>query len=174
MKVINIFGGPGVGKSTLSAELFVDLKKSNLSIEYATEYAKDMIYEYRDNILNDQIYIFAKQNRKLKRLENHVDTVITDSPILLSAMYEDKGIVYYDYFVNLVLSVFNTYDNTNFFLERNVPYKSEGRYQSYEEALKIDNHIKNTLDEFCVKYKVVKDKNEILNNLFGKNNDNGK
>ena len=82
MKVINLFGGPGVGKSTAAAGLFYEMKKRQLSVELVTEYAKDMVWENRQNILDDQIYIFAKQQRRIARLrDHHIDWVITDSPI---------------------------------------------------------------------------------------------
>jgi adenylate kinase family enzyme len=65
MKVINLFGGPGSGKSTLAAGLFERMKIQGLSVELVTEYAKDMVWERRGNILDDQLYILAKQHRRL-------------------------------------------------------------------------------------------------------------
>ena len=64
MYVINLFGGPSTGKSTLAALLFGTLKsKYDLNCEYVNEYAKDLVYEKRNQILlKDQLYIFAKQN----------------------------------------------------------------------------------------------------------------
>ena len=38
--VINLFGGPGVGKSTLCASVFAKLKIMGIDCEMATEYAK--------------------------------------------------------------------------------------------------------------------------------------
>jgi len=90
MLVINIFGGPGVGKSTLAAEVFAHFKKNKLNIELVTEYAKDLVWEERNNILKDQLYILAKQNRRLERLRNKgIDVVVTDSPLLLGKIYFD-------------------------------------------------------------------------------------
>ena len=43
--IINIFGGPGVGKSTVAADLFVIMKKEGYSVELVTEYAKELTYE---------------------------------------------------------------------------------------------------------------------------------
>ena len=40
MKVINFFGGPGVGKSTAACDLFVAMKKAGYKVEYVDEYAK--------------------------------------------------------------------------------------------------------------------------------------
>ena len=88
MKVINLFGGPGVGKSTAAAGLFYEMKKRQLSVELVTEYAKDMVWEKRWNILDDQLYILAKQHRRIARLAEHgIEYVITDSPISLGLVY---------------------------------------------------------------------------------------
>jgi ATP:corrinoid adenosyltransferase len=67
MKVINIFAGPCAGKSTTAAGLFYLMKVSGYNVELVTEYAKDMTWEGRHNILGDQLYILAKQNRRLER-----------------------------------------------------------------------------------------------------------
>jgi adenylate kinase family enzyme len=39
-KVINLFGGPGCGKSTLAARIFSILKLKDISCELINEYAK--------------------------------------------------------------------------------------------------------------------------------------
>ena len=86
MKVINLFGGPGSGKSTTAAALFSNLKRLDFKCELVTEYAKDVEYEGRSNIFEDQLYITAKQNRRLKRLQDYhisLDYAITDCSLLL-------------------------------------------------------------------------------------------
>ena len=45
MKVINIFGGPGTGKSVTAAKLFAELKIQNKNCELITEYAKELVYD---------------------------------------------------------------------------------------------------------------------------------
>ena len=45
MKVINLFGGPGCGKSTTAADLFARMKLRGLSVELVTEYAKDVVWD---------------------------------------------------------------------------------------------------------------------------------
>lgn len=59
-KIINLIGGPGVGKSTLAAEIFAELKKKGKSAELALEYAKDQVWDENLRILKDQLYIFGK------------------------------------------------------------------------------------------------------------------
>jgi adenylylsulfate kinase-like enzyme len=43
LHVINLFGGPGTGKSTLAAALFTDLKMKGINAELVTEFAKDLV-----------------------------------------------------------------------------------------------------------------------------------
>ena len=43
--VINLFGGPGCGKSTIAALLFGKLKQNGINCEMALEYAKDKVWE---------------------------------------------------------------------------------------------------------------------------------
>ena len=81
--VINLYGGPGVGKSTVAAELFSLMKKENYNVEFVTEHAKELTYEGRYNVLDqDQLYVFAKQHRKILRLKNKVDFINSLKPIL--------------------------------------------------------------------------------------------
>lgn len=149
-----MFGGPGVGKSTLAAGLFWNLKTQGVSAELVTEYAKDVTWEGRQNLLNDQLYLLAKQNRRLSRLLDHeVDYAITDSPLLLCAAYTRMGTNKYSHLVPLVLELFNSYDNINFVLRRNVQfYMQVGRSQTVEEAQHIDNVVIDILDEFNIPY----------------------
>jgi adenylate kinase family enzyme len=43
-KYINIFGGPGAGKSTTAAALFAEMKRRGMNVELATEVAEDREY----------------------------------------------------------------------------------------------------------------------------------
>ena len=83
MKVYNLFGGPGCGKSTLAARMFAKMKQLGIDCELVTEAAKDIVWE--GGVL-DQYGLFAEQLRRVKRLEGKVDIAITDSPILLQAV----------------------------------------------------------------------------------------
>ena len=151
MKVINLFGGPGSGKSTLRSGLFYQMKISGINCEDVTEYAKDITWEGHFNLLSDQLFILAQQNRKLERLREQIDWVITDSPLLLNLQYAKL-----DYlpnsFRNLVLELWNSYDNYNVFINRNHEYSGIGRSQNEEEALLINNQLKILLNENNIKF----------------------
>lgn len=148
--VINIFGGPGVGKSTLASKVFFELKTRSINVELASEWIKNKIFEGTDYPIHDQLYTFAKQNKLLRQLNHKVDYIITDSPLPLSIVYqkdEPKS------FNNLVLEYFNLYDNKNYLVNRDHEYKREGRYQTEEEADIVHRSIKKMLDSNHIPYK---------------------
>jgi hypothetical protein len=142
-KVINLFAGPGAGKSTTAAGLFFELKTRNIKCELVTEYAKDMTYEKRFNTLQDQLYILAKQNQRIKRLQGVVDYIVTDSPLIIGLAYTPKD--YFLTFKPFVLDLFNSYNNENVFLMRTKKYQSYGRNQTEAEAKEKDEDILNLL-----------------------------
>jgi nicotinamide riboside kinase len=119
MLVVNLFGAPSVGKSTMGMYLGYELKSRGIECEYVPEYAKDVVYEHRDELLNDQIYIFAQQNRRLKRLlNNNVRVAIVDAPIILSCVYgKYRNGKVSEHFEPLLIDLFNEYDNMNILLE---------------------------------------------------------
>ena len=145
LKVINLFGGPGVGKSTLRAELFGLMKKNQKNVEEVTEFAKDKTWEKNFSALSDQLFVLANQNRRLDRLKDQVEWVVSDSPILLGIHYKTP-----DYLPNsferLTFELWDTYENYNFVIKRNHPYDPVGRNQTAEEAAQIDQDIIDMLD----------------------------
>lgn len=156
MKVINIWGGPCTGKSTTASGLFFEMKKLGLEVELVQEYAKDMVWEQRHNVLGDQIYVFAKQQRRIARLVAHnISWVITDSPIALGLVYV-KPDTLGDSFSNLVMETFNSYENYNFLLSRNVQYNPVGRNQKTEqEAVDFDVKVQNLMQKYDVAFRPV-------------------
>ncbi len=136
-KIINLFGSAGAGKSTQAMGLVPLLRLAGYSAEYVSEYAKDVVYEENFTKLEDQLYIFAKQNRRMERvLKQGYDFIVTDSPLFLSYFYGIKYNTLIDGLDNVILNCINKSDNINVFIERNHPYQSEGRVQTDEESKK--------------------------------------
>lgn len=154
MKVINFFAGPGAGKSTTACGLFYQLKIAGYNVELVTEYAKDMTWEQRYNILDDQLYITAKQNRRLARLRGSVDLVVTDSPLLLGMHYATPDFLNGSY-QKMLFELWNTYDNVNFFINRKKEYNPIGRNQTEAEAIVIDLKLRNFLEETKLPYNII-------------------
>lgn len=149
-KYVNLFGGPGVGKSTTAAALFVEMKKAGHKVELVTEVAKDFVWEDRQTTLTLQPYITIKQWRNLARLKGKVDYVITDAPILMGCVYSDMftphlPVSYKQFIKDLHKQELNP--SINIQLQRMFNYDPTGRYQTEDQAKEIDNRIKSVLLE---------------------------
>ena len=131
--IINLFGGAGIGKSTLMARIFSELKVQGYDCEMVTEFAKDLVWEKRNETFKDELYIFAKQNHRLFRVNGKVDIIVTDRPLILTNVYNQDD----EELCSLCLKTFNQYNNLNFLLKRQTVYQENGRNQSEEEAMKI-------------------------------------
>ena len=149
--VVNLFAGPGSGKSTTAAGVFFELKSRGINCELATEFVKDLVWEERHKAINNQVYIFAKQHHRITRLLGEVDVIVTDSPLLLTLVYgktEDAALK------NLARVEYNKLWTFNCFIKRNKDYNPKGRWQTYAEARDLDRSIANMLDKEQVPYEV--------------------
>lgn len=135
MLIINLFGAPGAGKSTGAAYVFSQLKAAGVNAELVTEFAKDKVWEGTKAVFENQAYIFGKQYFRISRLEGKVDVVITDSPILLSAFYNDNDHVLGEEFDKLVFKVFDYYNRIDVFVHRVKPYNEAGRFQTLVDTV---------------------------------------
>jgi hypothetical protein len=159
--VINLFGGPGCGKSTGAAYVFSKLKMLGVNAELTSEYAKDKTWEGNMKAIACQPYIFGNQVYRIDRCIDDVDVIVTDSPLLLSLFYNrDEAIE--PYFTQLVEAKFNEYENLNFFLIRNKVYNPVGRNQTETEATEIDEQVLKFMSAYEreLKYDVVTGDNE--------------
>lgn len=149
--VINLFGAPGSGKSTGAAFIFSQLKMRGINCELITEYAKDKTWEKNMEALSCQEYIFGKQSFRMKRCRDKVDVIITDSPLPLGIFYNTNPVLG-EHYENLVLDVFNTYENMNYALVRDKPYNPIGRNQTEAESDEIGDRIQFFLEDHDIPY----------------------
>ncbi|NJD08999.1 MAG: hypothetical protein FIB01_00665 [Gemmatimonadetes bacterium] len=143
----NLYGGPGTVMSTTAAATFALLKQAGVNAELATEYAKEIVWEGRQYLLSDQIYIFAKQNRKLVRLYGQVDVVVTDSPLYLCYYYSQN-----DHILALIQAELQRARQLHVMLCRKKAYNPKGRTQTEKEARDIDGGIRGMLDAMQIPY----------------------
>lgn len=150
--VINLFAGPGSGKSTFCASIFAELKWKGVECEMALEYAKDRVWEGSNNVLENQLYVFGKQQHRMFRLNGKVDVIVTDSPLLNSIIYDVKND---EHFRTVILNEHNKYENMNFFIKRAKPYQSKGRLQTEDEAKSLDIDIRTMLSNYGVSFEEI-------------------
>jgi nicotinamide riboside kinase len=149
--VICFAGPPGAGKSTMAASVFSSLKKNGINCELVTEYAKDKTWEHNMCALRCQEYVFGKQSYKLARCRDEVDVIVTDSPLPLTIIYtKDEKIK--EPLTALAMTVYNSYDNINFFINRVKPYNPKGRNQTAEESDALSAEIKNLYQQLNIPY----------------------
>lgn len=159
--VVNAFGGPGTGKSTLATKVFSELKMKNIDCELVTEFAKDKTWEQNEVALEDQFYISGNQyHREYVLLRENVDVIITDSPIILGVLYNNHMSFgnCKKMFNDFLLEAFKDTSlrkNKNYFIRRQKPYKEKGRNQKEEHARFIDTEILTLLNENNITYDTV-------------------
>lgn len=153
--VINFFAGPGAGKSLKAAELYCALKKQGSDAELAMEAIKPYVYSGETKVLDNQLQVFALEAGKIDRLYGHVEYIVTDSPKLLSIVYDkkqDKD------FAAMVMESAKKNRSVNIYLERNpeVKYQNAGRVHTELEAKTLDRQILRMLKERGVRYYAVR------------------
>ena len=149
MILINLFGAPGTGKSTGVAYIFSQLKMRGVNAELVTEFAKDKTWEHNMTALSNQAYVFGKQYYRISRCADQVDVIVTDSPLLLSLVYNNSSVLGQD-FNKVVKAVADSFNSRNYYLTRVKPYNPAGRNQTEEEA----DQIADQIYEILVKEKV--------------------
>lgn len=148
--IINIYGGPGVGKSTAAAYIFAKLKMSGIHAELVTEYAKDKIWEECESALKCEYYINGMQAYRIARVFGKVEVIVTDSPILLGAIYAGEKDAHIR--TASIIEDAKYKDRFDVVLKRDFTYESEGRKETEDKAITIDSKVIEILEETHTMY----------------------
>lgn len=148
-------GAPGTGKSTIASELFSKMKWLGYDVELVSEYAKELVWEQRNETFKNELYLFAKQHHRMFRLNGKVKYIITDRPLILSVFYNKKYGDNSNTFKNLVLQEVNKFKNIDIFLNRTKPYVQKGRNQTEEESKEFALEMFNIVKEYCPDLEVI-------------------
>lgn len=151
--VVNLYAGPGAGKTTSAWEIASRLKKENITTEYVPEYAKELVWENNvrllDGSLQSQMHLFEEQNWRLQRLQGKVSVAVTDSPIMLSLIY-GKEIT--PALSQQILHAYHGYNNFDMFIQRGTHFEQAGRIHDLTESKAIDSQIHALLQENGIFY----------------------
>lgn len=155
--IINLYGGPGVGKSTSAAYLYYIMKARGDNVELVREYVKDWAWEGRKFGAYDEIYFLGKQVRHESMLFGKVDYIVTDAPVFMTAYYarlycshelargvEEAALAFYQQAKE------DGHNHCHVRLERDKPYRADGRYQTEQQALEMDRGIDTFLQRLDV------------------------
>lgn len=158
-KIINLYGGPGTGKSTSAAFLFYQLKATGHNAELVREYVKDWAWDKRSISTYDQLYFLGKQSRKESMLYGKVDSIVTDSPCFMSAFYAQKYCPpgFAEGIKNCTLAFYNQamedgHQHVHVFLHRTKKYNPAGRFQTEDEAKSLDVELREFFTKLNVPY----------------------
>lgn len=153
--IVNLYAGSGAGKTTCAWIIAAELKKRGVVTEYVPEYAKELVWEKRFDLLDgsyqNQYAVFAEQNRRLQRLVGQVEVVVTDSPLLLSAVYAQER---KNDMAAVALKQHHNYRNFNLFINRGRSFEKQGRIHTHDESKRIDAEIRSFLDQNNIYYGV--------------------
>lgn len=173
-KIVNLFGGPGIGKSSIAAGLTYKLKKKHISCDNPYEFPKLLAWDENHFAIRDQLYVLANQHRGIVKSFGKVDYIILDSPILLSLIYKNyyhtgeyPATLYNDSFDKMVLDIHNQYDTLNIVLNRSDGvHNQKERYQDLEESKDLDWMIENTLKQNKIPYINIDVNDDTVNNIL--------
>ena len=173
-KIINLFGGPGIGKSSIASGLTYKLKKKHINCDNPYEFPKALAWDENHSAIQDQLYVLANQHRGIVKSFGKVDYIVLDSPILLSLTYRNyyKGTeypssLYGESFDKMVLDTFNQYDNINIVLDRaDGVHNNDERYQNLEESKELDGVIENSLIENNIPFHKIKVDDDTVDNII--------
>lgn len=149
--LINFLGQPGSGKSVLGTTLYSELKSRDYEVEFVNEFVKSWTYTGRKVNKFGQYFIFGTETEQQQRLFNKVDFIIADSPVLLTAFYQQ-----YYWGSNTLIEPAKEFYRfaeedgikvVNIFIDRKFKYNPKGRFQTEEQSDDVRTQLLKWLPE---------------------------
>ncbi len=154
--IINIIGGPGVGKSTIYSLVYAGLKIRGHSAEQVQERAKALVWAKQFEVLDNQYYVSGLQNSDLAAVYGKVRFVVTDGSLIHGIYYNRHNPTNVSNIAlteKKILEMYNGYNNINVLLTRgDFDYEQCGRIQSHDEALDVDAELIKILENHNINY----------------------
>lgn len=140
--VINLWGAPSCGKSTLAAGLFYRMKRAGCDTELVPEAAKDLIHERNLRPFEDQMLILGEQYRRLWRLRGIYRSAISDSPLPLCLFYEMRERGLHEALQQAIWPLYGRFRNINVWVEASHGWHPHGRRHDATQARDIDDRLR--------------------------------
>lgn len=154
-----LYGGPGLGKSLTAMHLTDELCRARIPAEFVSEYVKGWAYINRKPESWDQVYLFAKQMHKEDVvLRKGKSSIVTECPMFLGICYAKKYKSFgWEHLAEMDKDFEKMYPSFNILIDRaDCPYEQYGRFQDLAGAKAMDRCIKKCMDQYGIKYEVVK------------------
>lgn len=152
--LINLYGAPCSGKTTIAFKVAYRSKKDGFSTALVQEYATELIWEDRLSSVS-QFEITEEMIRRLSLPIGKVDVIVCECPIHLNILYdrEDSRIpkLIEEFYEQHKMEIYN------FFLPVNLDkWTEKNRIHTPEEALIIQGEILKMFKEYNITYEQVK------------------
>jgi hypothetical protein len=140
-KIINLWAGAGVGKTTQAAALFVLKKRmekeKGYSVELVREYVKPFAWMGVKITPEMQNHVYFMQLQLEMTLVGLVDYIITDSPTAIGLFYsthyhQDWSLLSWERHKREQVTCID------YWCQRTKPYNQEGRYEDEKQAVEND------------------------------------
>ena len=157
LKVVNLLGAPGMGKSAIASGLFYLMKKNHHSAALCREYAQYLVTAGREwQLREEQLYLFAKQHHELFIQRGNYRCAVTDSPLLLTAFYAAPDVTPQSFY-QCVRDYNDKFENIYFFITRDIVapesvFDNSGRVHNRTESLEKEKQQRAFLDQWGVQY----------------------
>lgn len=143
--LINLYGGPGAGKTTTAMRVTGELKALGFEAEYIPEYARDLSLEERLTTTPQFDILMEQAKRILRTVGTGIEVIVTDSPVLLQSLYSkneadrQRAVVLH----TALATVFNMLNYV--VLNGREKHSMVGRVTTREEAMQLDRATKGML-----------------------------
>jgi hypothetical protein len=151
---INLYAGPGAGKSTTAASLYAALNRAGahmgFKVALVTEFIKEeMVYSNQFPEGYDQVWIFGNQIHREDKALRHHDFIVTDSPLPLSVAYTSKhGQPAWQEMGAIAAKFEKDFPSLNIILDREgIQYETGTRYQDLTGAVEMDKIIHKVVSD---------------------------
>jgi hypothetical protein len=147
LKLINLYGAPGAGKSATRSGIFWLMKAHHLQVEEIGEFAKYLVHTGDlERLQEEQAYCLVEQVHRTRILAKHYEYAVTDSPILLQPYYANRS--EQAELCALAHRASAAYESFDFYLTRDFSsgFAQEGRRHTRTESDVIDQQMRAYLD----------------------------